>query len=627
MLKNERIARLVVISLAITFLFMGSNAFAESGTKKVSKLDTVVITATKTEHTLGDVPVAISVITKEEIEAKNIKTVQDALKSLTGVTINKSCSSWGNKGNIEIQGLNAKYTLILVDGQKIHGGMDAVDVQSYPIEMIERIEVVKGPASALYGSDAIGGVVNIITKFAPEKPAFTVSTAFGSRRTQIHEVSGGFKTGKLGSSLSFAHRESDGVHLEYLGSMPANKKSDQYDEDIIQGSFQYEFTPESKISLRPYYSKHKMKEGVSATEMQNRFQERFSLNSIWEWAPDDLSTLSLRGSLFNYKYYTTDRSSDWIDDNYEAELNYSRLILDKHTLTGGYHYQIEEIDDNGKDYKANQYLHSFFIQDEMDFSPFVLVLGMRVDEHDKWGTKVNPKVNLLYEMSKDLKLKASVGTAFRAPTLVKLYADNWVMGKTTTVHANSELKPEESIGYQLGAEYRFSEKLSGGLSFFKNEIDDMISYRTTGMGMSKHMYWENIDEAVTQGIELNLDSQLMDNLTGKLGYTFLDTENKTTKKELTKRPKHKLTLDLGYKIPQIDFSMNLECEYIGKRYDDADNTDRLGGYTMFNLALTKDIGKYAQVFARVDNVFGKKDVFDEYDIDGTEFLSGLKLKF
>ena len=156
--------------LTLIFAFIPVAQAQDKGSEPLAvELEKTVVTATKTEHTLGDVPVAAEVITKEEIKAKNIKTVQDALIHLTGIKIRKSCGSWGNKGNVQMQGLDAKHTLILVDGQRYYGGHGAVDIHSISIEMIERIEVIKGPASALYGSDAIGGVVNIITRSAPKK--------------------------------------------------------------------------------------------------------------------------------------------------------------------------------------------------------------------------------------------------------------------------------------------------------------------------------------------------------------------------------------------------------------------------------------------------------------------------
>ena len=596
-----------VLTVAI-FLSL-SLSQVEAQEEKAFNLGKVIVTATKTEHTLADVPAEAVVITKEEIKAKNIKTVQDALMLLTGIKINKNCGSWGDKGKVEMLGLDAKHTLILVDGQRILGGhAAAVDLQQIPIEAVERIEVVKGPASALYGSDAVGGVINIITKSAPEKPTFSASVSFGSRGTQIHEVSGGIKKDKFGCFLNYTYRESEGVH----------KITDQYWENIFQTSLEYEFSPDAKLTLKPYYSEHKMKD-------EGRKQERFSLNSIWEWIPDELSKLKLRGSLFNYKHWTQDKSSNWHHNLYETEMNYSRQILDIHTLICGYHYHKEKVDDKGKVYKADQTLHSFLIQDEIDFSPFIFVLGMRIDDHDRWDTEANPKASLLYKVDENFKLRTSVGRAFRGPTLVKLYADGWKMGPYL-VHANSDLKPEKSIGYQVGAEYEFSEKLLAKLSYFRNEIEDLIDAKYTQIGPPPwDLYWENIDEAMTQGVELNLASQIKDNLILTLGYTFLDTEDKNTKKELTYKPKHKLTLEFSWIIPEIELNLNLEGEYIGRRYDSDYN--RLGGYTIFNLSLTKDIKKNISIFARIDNIFGKKNIPDEYDIDGTEFLGGVRIKF
>lgn len=602
---------LISVSLLMFFGLVSMIQAEETGVISPSvEMQKTVVTATKTEHTLGDVPVAVEVITKEEIEARNVKTVQDALKYISGIKVNKNCSGWGDKGKVQIQGLSADYTLILVDGQKYHGGHgEGVDLQSIPIETIERIEIVKGPASALYGSDAMGGVINIITKSAPEKPTFAASASFGSRKTEVYETSGGFKHAQFGTFLNYTRRESDGIETEL----------DKYKEDILQGTLQYEFTQQSRLDLKPYYSEHKM-------EDEGRTQKRVGLNALWEWNPDKLSKLNLRGSLLNYEHYTDDRGSDWDDDNYEVELNYSRLVFGKHTLVAGYHYQGEDIDDKGKGYDGSQTLNSFFLQDEIDFSPFVFVLGLRVDDHDKWGTEINPKASLMYKATDALKFRASVGRAFKAPDLVKLYGEGWRMGPYV-VHANPNLNPETSVGYQLGAEYEFSQDILGKVTLFRNDIEDMINYRTVKTSYPYDMYWENIDEATTQGVEVSLVSRFMDNLTAKLGYTFLDTEDEATGKELVERAKHKVDLELDLDIPQLGLNFNLAGQYVGKRYEDEENTERLGSYAVWDFAATKDITDYAEIFARVDNIFGKKDIEDEYDIDGTEFFAGLKLKF
>ncbi len=598
---------------AITLFFASAPAvFAQGDAAAKSdplKLDQVVITATKTEHTLGDVPVAAEVITKEEIEQRQIKTIADALKLLTGVKINQTSGSWGDKGKIEMQGLAAKHTLILVDGQRWLGGHgDAIDMQSIPMEMVERIEVLKGPSSALYGSEAIGGVVNIITRQAKDKYSLSASAAVGSRATQIHEATGGIKLGGFGGLLSYTYRESDGV----------NKETDRYSEHLLSANLGYELTPSVKLSVKPFYSEHKML-------YEARNQKRAGINSSLEWAPDALSKLDLRGSFFNYRHYTGDRSSDWDTDAYDGEITYSRLLFDRLMMTGGYQYSFEDIDDKGKEYKADQKLNSFYLQSEINFQPVVFVLGARLDDHDKWGAEVNPKGSVLINVTKNLKLRGSVGTAFKSPSLAKLYANAWRMGPYM-VYANPDLQPEKSIGYQVGAEYALLERHLFKVSAFRNNVKDMIVSKIVRRRPPPHsMYWENVDEAYTQGVEVSVTSRLTDTLTAQAGYTYLDTRDKKQDKELTYRPKHKATLELNQKIPQFGVNVNVTGIYVGTRYDD--DYAELDGYDLWNVAVTKDLGKHFQLFARADNIFGKKDVDDEYDLDGSRFLFGVKMNF
>lgn len=619
--------KIILVALALLFMFANSS-FGEEDEGDALGLGQVVVTPTKTESTLGEVPAVVEVITKEEIEARGIKTVQEALKLIPGLKVTESVSGWGDKGHVEIMGLDAKHTLVLMDGQRVIGGhSSAIDLQSYPIEMIERIEVVKGPFSALYGSDAVGGTVNIITKSPPGKPTVSASTGFGSKNTQIHSTSGGFSYKGFGTFLNYTYRKSDGVHYHV----------DRYYENMVEGNFQYEFPSEFpldiKLGLRPYYSEHRMHE-------EGRTQKRFGLNATGEWLPDELSKLSIRGSWFNYQHYTEDKSSDWVTDSYEGEIAYSRLVklLGEHTLTGGYNYLDEEVDDDGKRYTADAYTHGFLIQDEWEIiEPLTVVLGLRVDDHKEWGTQVNPKGSLSIKVVKGLRLLGSVGRAFRGPTISKLYADGWRMGPYI-VHANPDLEPEKSMGYQAGVEYTYADIFLGRLVYFRNDVEDLISYYTvTGGPPPWDMYWINIDEAMTQGLELGLTFRppfrYLKNLTATLGYTYLDTEDKTLHKELTYRPNHKIDVQLKYNIPAFAFETILEVEYIGRRYEDQANTIRLEDYAIVNLAFTKEITEIKwlpvrpKLFLRLDNLFGKKNIDDEYDIDGFEVFGGLRLTF
>jgi outer membrane receptor for ferrienterochelin and colicins len=574
-------------------------------------LGQIVVTGTKTEHTLGEVPVSVEVITQEEIQHRNITTVQDALDMLSGVKVTRTSGSWGNKGNIEMLGLQTKHTLILIDGQKIVGGHGGTDIQQISLNMIERIEVVKGPASALYGSEAVGGVVNIITKSGATKSFVELENLAGSRGLQKHSLSAGMPIGKVNSIINYSYNQTDGV----------NKATDEFNEFVLSGVLSYKFSPTLKFNFRPYFSEQEMK-------VDNREQKRIGFNSLLEWYSDEISKMSLRASKYNHEHFTGDKSTDWEDDILEIELNYNRLVLDNHNIIAGYHITKEEREDRGKPVKGDQTLNSFFVQDEIDLNPLTLVLGLRVDNHDMWSTQTNPKISMLYRLNENWRLRASAGTAFNAPPLVYLHADGWPMGTAFLVYSNPDLKPEESTGFQFGAEYRLTDRLIGEMTFFKNDIKNLIKSNIAIVGARPwNMYWINVDKAMTQGIELNLKTLLSDNLSSNISYTFLDTEDKILKKELTNKPKHSINFDLNYLIPVIEVLANFETIYTGKSYDDAANTDRLGGYTTYNLALSKPLNENFQVFTRFDNLGGKKDITNEYDIDGTEFLAGLRTRF
>jgi len=572
------------------------------------ELEKVIVTATKTEHKPEEVPAAVEVITKEELEQREVYTVQDVLKYLPGIMVRESSGSWGNKGNVEILGMDAKYTLVLIDGQRFVGGHGGtIDIQSISTQMVERIEVVKGPASALYGSDAVGGVINIITK-KPEKPYVSMGFTGGSSDTQVYEGEGGVKYKNFSGLVAYTYRHTNGV----------DKRTDEFHESILFTRFDWEVNPKLKITVRPYYSWQKM-------VYQNRNQGRTAINANIEWKPDKVSRFNLRGSIFDYKHYTEDRKTNWDTDNYEIEATYSRFLFDKILLTAGYHYYREEIDDKGKKYEADQYLHSFYLQGEANFSPLTIVVGARLDDHDRWGTEINPKLNIMYKITENLKLKGTVGRAFKAPDLVRLYGEGWRMGPYI-VHANPNLKPEKSVGYQLGIEYKFLNHFVVDTLLFRNEVKDLITPDIVrGRRPPFHMYWINRGRAIVEGAEISLSGYLTKTSNFRLGYTYLYSEDKKTGAELPYKPKHRISLVFNQYIPSLGMNINFAGEYVGKRYD-SDNR-KLPDYSIWDIALTKFINKNFQAFVRLENIFNEKHVEDQYDIDGRKIFAGIKVNF
>jgi outer membrane cobalamin receptor len=567
----------------------------------------LTVTATKTNHSLGDVPVAAEVITKQEIQDKGIKETKDIFDSFGGITVSKTSGSWGNKANISIQGMDPKHTLILVNGQRYVGGHGAVDLASIPVEIIEKVEVVKGPSSALYGSDAIGGVINIITKTPfQRKPEINLNATFGSEKLRLYEAGASYHKEKFGASLTFSRRETDGVNVD----------TDQIRETNLAGDLSYKISPQLSFNINPRYE-------YSDLTKQERIQKRFSLNSDFEWKITQGTEVKLRSSYFDYQNYTLDKSSDWDDKIYEVDLFMNTLIWGKHLLTVGYQLQYETIDDNGKEYEANQTHNSIYCQDEATFGSVDLVLGARVDIHKLWGTEFNPKISTQLRLNKNFKLKASVGRAFRGPQLVKLYGA-WNMGPYL-VQPNPDLKPETSIGVQGGFEWKVFQNININGYYFYNDIKELIAYKYDRGTRPWILTWENVDKAMTSGIELHLKAAILPNLTTSACATFIHTEDKITHEKLLNRPSYKGYLGVNYLIPGADLNFNATAYFTGKRDIEVDSVRQsLAPYTTMDIALSKGLG-FARVFLRVVNLFNMEEVADEYNIIGTRIMGGIKL--
>ena len=556
------------------------------------ELQKTVVTATKTAHALGDVPIGITVITKEELEAANVHNLAEALRMIPGL--------YQLRSGVKIHGLNIDHTSLLIDGQKQYkcrGRMPIFD--RYPIEMIERIEIKKGASSVLSGSETSGGVIHVITKSAPEKPTFSASTGFGSHGKQVHHVGGGTKIDKFGYRIDYTHNKYHGIDPD-----------DEFTYDDVWGSLEYEFTPELKTVLKPSFYNQ---------DSPGWKQRKYSLNSITEWHPDELSKFVVRGSWVRLIW--PERGS--VFNIYEGESYYNRLIKDSHLATLGYQYHEDHSGSSGR----GQYTHNVYAQDEIDLSPFTLLLGARWVNHTWWGNDIFPQAGVLYKLTEDLKLRASAESGFKTAKGCKIFPGLQYKWKKW-MRSDPDLKPETSWSYQTGVEYQIHKKVLTTLSFFRNDLEDMVGeIKTTETHEGKPVYLvTNIGKVRTQGGEFEVIIQFTDNLSGRLGYYFLDTEDRETGKELIYDPEHMANFVLDYRVPDFGLGINLRGEYVGERYKDQENTEKLDGYFLAHAKITKDITKNLEAFLEVENIFDKK--YKEYDeMPGTELFCGVNLRF
>lgn len=606
--------------LGLSFILTQVSLAEEESDKKFN-LGQVVVTATKTERVLADVPVETSLITKEEIEDSNAQTVSDLLKYTLGIGIgmNKDSDQAGNlnwRATFRGLGLNEGYGLVLIDGQRAKGGgmgEYGYGINQIPPEMIERIEVVKGPGSVLYGSDAMAGVINIITKPTPEKRFFSYYGGYGTHDASNAGGSLGDRIGKFGYLLNYNREKSDAG--KYGGE-------DEYEANFVNSKFGYEFEEGKSLNLGINWDKK---------SWINCDWDSIRISPGWQTKFDDGSKLTLRGYWYDWDFHHFSPTATELkgDMGYrQIESQYSKLLFDKHMATAGFEFLEEEIDYTLANKTIDTY--SVFLQDEWAvLNNLNLTFGARFDSHSQFGEEVSPRISGLLEITDKTRLRGSVGRSFKSPTIRQLYYNAPFKHGSYYIESNSALNPEYAIGYSLGLEQEFSDRLLANLSIFRNDVDDMVvSYDTgqTYLGQTLKSY-KNVTEAYTQGIELELKADITKELASFLSYALLDTEDKETKKELSYRPRYTAGWKLNYKNKKYGLGTNFGLRYVSSMFKDTANTQETNGYFVVELKFIKEITKCAKASFEIDNLFGTDYGDPSVDTEGRTFMGKLSLQF
>ncbi len=577
--------------LLVFFLLNGiSPLFAEEA--KDAKLEEIVVTATKTPHTLEDVPVETVLIKTEDIENSNAKNVSDVLKDVPGFYIRGENVPGSSSYLSRLRGFDFDkgYGLVLIDGERVLGGgmgEYGISLNQIPPEMIERIEIVKGPGSVLYGSDAIAGVVNIITKPIPEKPLFTLSAGYGSEETSLASISYGQKIKNIGVLISAQSEKSE------RGRYSASE--DEFEARHILTKLSYEISEKVNVLVGMNYDK---------SEWQYQIDEKLRFSPSLGLTLPDTSILKVKGywhrlDMDSFSPGYTRRSGDITYT--QAEIQYSRPFGSTHLATAGAEYLLRDIDASFAD--KSDTVWSFYLQDEISPEPFSIVIGGRIDNHSLYGTEFNPKASIMWEISEKTRLRASVGRAFKSPTIRQLYVffkhGNWWN------RPDPDLNPEVSWGYSAGIEQVISNGISANLSLFRNDVKDIIVAVNTSEKIDNVPVrtWKNVREAYTQGIEFSIKAAVIKNLDINLGYTYLDTENKELDKDLPYSPHNTINVGLSYEIKPLLASVYWRTNYYSEAFTNDTNTTEVKSYSVSNLKITKEITKNISLSVDIDNIF------------------------
>ncbi|QAB14392.1 TonB-dependent receptor [Hydrogenovibrio thermophilus] len=610
-----------------------------------TSLETVqVTTATKTPRRLDEVPVQTTVVTRDDIEKTHAQNLAEALKYVPGVQLKPIHGKTGE--GVWIQGFDPDRVLILVDGNPVSPSTGStVDVTQVAIGDVERIEIIKGATSALYGTSAMGGVVNVITREPTANFRVSADVSGGNWGEQsekdnpLAKKHGNFevstKQDKWYGQVIADLTESDG----FKAPDTAGESTQGWNghKNTVSGKFQYAFDNDLKVTLMPRYfdedaatledvavpgfgnrtEEYRDKTQVTniATVVEQRLKNdwNWKIRAMWEGFDNDSNKASHR------KTFT---------DHSEAAAQLDMPLGDSHLVTVGAEFQYDYMDvknlSTGTQEVADETKEStsVFAQDSWFVTPNLEVLpGARFHNDSRDGSHLAPMLNAMYSRQDWLpgrvNIRAGVGNGYRTPNLKELYYlfDHSQLGYV--VQGNKDLKPESSISYQLGLEWVFPDDGSLGVSLFHNDIDDLIAEalnpNKVGPNGAAVYEYQNIEKAMTEGVEVVFRKPLGSYFRLDASYNYLNARDVDTKKVLVERPEHEAKLGLDtylWKVVTVTVKMNYESD----QYLDEANDTVSPGYTTWDAIVNYDINQDWRLYGGVNNVTDVQRKFD-----GTDF--------
>ncbi len=602
----------------------------------VLELNSTVVSATSTERTLKDAPASISVITAEELSKRPVRNLEEALRGSEGLQFNGVGMS---RRGISIRGMASEHTLVLIDGKRISPSSGAIahsdfDLGWVPVEAIERIEVVRGPMSSLYGSEALGGLVNVITRKATDTWLGSGFVDGGVREDgqggQTHQV-GGYVSGPLLPGVLGLALNAETQRQQETPDADRRNLSELEGRNGNSGGATLTWTPDDAQRIDLGYESGRERRwrntetgGPASRDYESTDvieRERWSLahSGDWQWGSSQVRAYRNQLDRTNSRSDGTAPSNPQrlIDSVVDGSL--SVPLFEMHRVTVGGEWRKEELEDRSVNLNGEeQALHrAVFLQDEIAFnSDWSLTLGSRFDKHEQFGWESSPRAYLLHHFNDELTLRAGVGKGFKAPSLKQLspeYSATGGGGRFTIV-GNPELQPETNTAYELGADYQADGwSLSGML--FENDVEDLIQtvcVANCGIRGRELRNYENVERARIRGIELGGGVDLAQGLRWDLNYTYLDARNRTVGQRLGDRSRHLANSVLKWS-PTSAFDAQLRTEYVGSQITYSSNVAySLPAYGLWHLELSQKLSRNLTLRGGIENI-GDERLADQND--------------
>jgi outer membrane receptor for ferrienterochelin and colicins len=594
-------------------------------------LNEVVVTGTKSEKTLKNVPILTQVISARKMLELGLTNVTDALQTMVpGLNVSHN----GTLVTVTLQGMDAKYVLFLIDGERIAGEVDGdINYSMLNLQNIDHIEIIKGASSSLYGSNAIGGVINIITKKINEP----FDAKFYSRYSKFNELySGGtigLKKGIIGSQTSVNYSRTDGYDV----TPESAHDWTQNPYTSYQVSQKFEITPSSKLSFTPYATYYQFERGnVSARPVHDlytdlsggvRGQYFFGKSSInFSYYRDRYNTYTVLEQLNNKK----DTASYDLIQTYRTQGNF--YLSERNTLTAGIEYNAERLfSTRVEGGLKNASEGVFYLQEDARLGErWDLIAGIRAGSHSNYGFNAAPKISAMYKLG-FLNFRASAGTGFRSPALKELYFSFDHFGEFL-VEGNPKLKPETSK--YISGSIEFSKPWNNSsVTVYSNSLSNMITTSVLDLpdAVETTYRYENVASASVTGIDLISKQKLFKGLWLSAGYSYVHGIDNESHLQLYGTTKHSgnISADYNFRKKDYSFTAQLYCQLMGERiYLNADGTtgyDR--PFSSWRFSISQEY-KWLRISTGLDNIFGIV-IPQNYDFisPGRRFFVGMNIDF
>lgn len=575
-----------------------------------------VVTANRIEQPLSDLVADMSIVDRETIETSGAAGLADVLSRLPGIEMVRNGGP-GASTSVYLRGAETRFTAVYIDGVRIDSqSTGGASWQNIPLEAIDRVEVLRGPAAAVYGSDAIGGVVQIFTKKGEGKPRPYVGFGLGSRGTMTAQagLSGG--QGGWDYNLGMSHASSNGFNAKTAAGF--NPDADGYRNNSVNARVGYQINPNQRVeatALESYvnsgYDASVSKAWPLANDRSINKMQTVGLNWQAKWS--DIYSTRLQYTQ-SRDYYETKPQAYQTDTRLHNYLFQNEWKLGAQTLTAALERREDKLV-NG-DINRTRSQNGLSLGYGLRTGKHSLQLNARHDEDSEFGGKTTGSAAYGYEFMPNWRATASAGTAFRAPTLYQRFS----------MYGDPSLTPEKGRNLELGLKWgKGSDSFSA--TVYRNNVSDLITY-AGGVGTcagNNGPYggcYSNVAEARYQGLTLAATKRVGSvNLQGSVD--FQDPRDLSTDKTLARRAKRHASLSADTMV--AGWKLGAQMQTSARRFDDAANKNLLGGYTLWHLTAQKQLNADWSLVARVNNLTDKRyELARTYATEGRSVYLGIK---